>query len=492
MVLLPVAAFLAAPAGASSQTPGANLAGLSSSATATALRVQPLTPGFVGAGNVALGNLIEADIPYASSTSSTGPTNAGTATPVYPGPIASDLGTVFETFAPIPPTFVNLLNDPVLARSTYPAQATTKSSSSYAPPTGAAAGVGTASTTSTDSGTTATAAVNDTSVLGTGSTTLSIPVVGGLLSGLLQQLHLSGPLLDVASSTATTESSVGASSLTATARTDVGRISLLFGAIQIAGIDSAASATSNGTTASQTNSLKMASVTVLGHAASIGPDGLSIDGASQGGPLAGLLNQILVALQQAGLTVNTVAPTEQVQGNAASVTSGALHIGFIDPNLPNPNGISPLHTVGLNLDLGQAEASSNATAVPPFAPLPGTAVRPSPTAQSTGGASSISTPGSAGVSGTPASYVPGTPGQVQTVGGTPASSGSGPSTAGLPNTGASNPSSSGPSTGALKPLGFMGLPVKVSWVVLAFLLSLVGAGPLLAYANWQLLRGRSP
>jgi hypothetical protein len=36
----------------------------------------------------------------------------------------------------------------------------------------------------------------------------------------------------------------------------------------------------------------------------------------------------------------------------------------------------------------------------------------------------------------------------------------------------------------------LGAPVKVAWVVIAFLLSLVVSGPLLGYANWQLLRGR--
>ena len=41
-----------------------------------------------------------------------------------------------------------------------------------------------------------------------------------------------------------------------------------------------------------------------------------------------------------------------------------------------------------------------------------------------------------------------------------------------------------------EPASIMGTPVKLAWVVLAFLISLVLAGPLLAYANWQLLRGR--
>ena len=44
----------------------------------------------------------------------------------------------------------------------------------------------------------------------------------------------------------------------------------------------------------------------------------------------------------------------------------------------------------------------------------------------------------------------------------------------------------------MTPASFLGLPVRVAWVVIAVLLSIVAAGPLLGYANWQLLRGRTP
>jgi hypothetical protein len=37
-----------------------------------------------------------------------------------------------------------------------------------------------------------------------------------------------------------------------------------------------------------------------------------------------------------------------------------------------------------------------------------------------------------------------------------------------------------------------GVPVRVAWVVVALLIAVLAAGPLLMYANWQLLRGRSP
>src|SRR5579863_6942859 len=132
---------------------------------------------------------------------------------------------------------------------------------------------------------------------------------------------MSGPLLEVSSSTASSASTIGNAAITATAHTAISTISLLFGLIQIAGITSDASATSDGKAGSQTNALKIGSVTVAGHAASIGPNGIQIDKASQGNGLVGILNQVLILLNQFGLTVNTIAPTEQIQGNSATVTS---------------------------------------------------------------------------------------------------------------------------------------------------------------------------
>jgi hypothetical protein len=471
LVGLPLGAFLMAPAEAQLGTsPIPSLAGYSSSAVATAIQLQPLTPGLVGAGNVSLGNLIQASIPYASSDSTTGPSSSGTASPVYPGPTASQLGTVFNTFSPLPPAFVTLLNDPVLAQSTYPPQVKVGSSGKYSPPLAGLVGVGTAQTSSNASGSTATAAVSDTSLLGSGSA----PGLLGMLG------NLSGPLLEVATSTASTRSIVGTSAITATAHTEVGKISLLFGLIQIAGITSDASASSNGTTGNQTNALKIGSVTVAGHAASIGPNGIQIDKASQGNGLVGILNQVLILLNQVGLSVNTIAPTEQLQGNSATVTSGALHIAFVDPNVPNPNGLVPIHSIGLDLDLGLTQASASATVPPTFPTTPLSTLQSVPT--STG----LSTPGS---SGSGPSFVPGTPGQVQTIPGTPGTPGSGAGSSASTNNGSG---SNGSSQGAATPIGFLGLPIKLSWVVLAFVLALVGSGPLLAYANWQLLRGRSP
>lgn len=468
LVGLPLAAFVLGPPAQAQPANTPSLAGYSSSAVGTAIQIQPLTPGLVGAGNTSLGNLIQASMPYAESDSTTGPTSNGTASPIYPGPTASELGTVFNTFEPLPPAFVNLLNDPVLAKSTYPPQVKVGSSGKYSPPLAGLVGVGTAQTSSNASGSTATATLSDTSLLGSGS-------APGLLGALGK---MSGPLLELSSSTTSTSSTVGTAALTATAHTEMGKISILFGLIQIAGITSDATATSNGTTGSQTNALKIGSVTVAGHAASIGPNGIQIDKASQGSALAGILNQVLTLLNQFGLSVTTIAPIEQVQGNSATVTSGAVHIAFIDPNIPNPNGAVPIHSIGLNIDLGLTQASASATVPPTFPTTPLT------TPTSTGSTGGLS-PGNS--SGSGPSFVPGTPGQVETIPGTPGTPGSGSGSTGSANNGGNSGLQ-----GAASPIGFLGLPIKLSWVVLAFVLALMGSGPLLAYANWQLLRGRSP
>jgi hypothetical protein len=187
-------------------------------------------------------------------------------------------------------------------------------------------------------------------------------------------------------------------------------------------------------------------------------------------------------LQQLGLTVTTIAPSSQQNGQSASVTSAAVQVGFLDAHIPNPEGEVPLSSVGLDVDLGLSQASADATALPPFVPFPSIATPPSTpavvtpvtTAKTVASGSVISTSGSSSVSTTTS---------------VPAAISSAPS----PAVAAPVPVSQTPSSfPAVTPASFLGLPVRVAWVVIAVLLSIVAAGPLLGYANWQLLRGRTP
>lgn len=456
---LPLAAFLVAPT-ASAQVgaaPGSGLAGLNTSATAVAVQISPLTPGLVGAGNLTQGNLVEADMPYASSTVSTGPSTSGVASPVYPGPTAADAGNAVQTFSSsVPPQLVSLLNDHVLAESDYPAQLTAGTSSSYAPPGGSAVGAGTASTQSGPAATTATASLNDTSV---------------------------GGAFDFGSSTSSTGATVQAASVATTADTEINHITIA-GVIQIAGISSTATASSNGTVGQENSTLHIGAVTILGlYSAYIGPNGIRLVSSDQGGLAVVALNEVLGVLQQLGLTVTTIAPSSQQNGQSASVTSAAVQVGFLDAHIPNPEGEVPLSSVGLDVDLGLSQASADATALPPFVPFPSIATPPSTpavvtpvtTAKTVASGSVISTSGSSSVSTTTS---------------VPAAISSAPSPAvAAPVPVSQTPSSSFP---AVTPASFLGLPVRVAWVVIAVLLSIVAAGPLLGYANWQLLRGRTP
>lgn len=454
MVGLPAIGFLTAPSAHAADSPGANLAGIDASASATAVQVSPLTPGLVGAGNVSQGNLVEADIPYASTSSSTGPSAQAVASPAYPGDTAAGAGNAIATFAPqFPPQMVALLNDPVLARADYPAQVSAGTSSTYAPPSGAGAGVGTASADAGDSGSEAASSIS--------------------------RNAFGASVVTVGSSRATSKTVLAASSVTGSSHSDVGTIELLGGLVKIAGITSDASASSDGNTGQPTSDFHLGAVTVGGVAASIGPDGITLQGSGPVPTLISGANQALVALKQAGISVHTIAPVSTVDGASATVTSGALSIAFQDANIPNPNGQIPVSSIGLDLNLGLSQATADATALPPIGSLGGTLGGSPPGVGSglvgSGGGSSALPVGSA--------VTPSASGTTPSLAGPTTASPAGPVTS-------STGGSSAPPTVASPAASLLGVPIKVAWVVIACLLSLVVSGPLLGYANWQLLRGR--
>jgi hypothetical protein len=98
LVGLPLSAFLAAPSAHADNSPGANLAGLNANAYSTALQFIPLVKGLVPAGNLSTGNFFQVSVPYASSSSETGPASNAIASPVYPGPVATGLPGALQTF----------------------------------------------------------------------------------------------------------------------------------------------------------------------------------------------------------------------------------------------------------------------------------------------------------------------------------------------------------------------------------------------------------
>jgi hypothetical protein len=441
MIGAPGIAFWATPAtGASGGPPGSELAGINTNAISAAARVVTFTPGIAPLGDAVQGNIVEASLPYSNSTAGTGPTTGGTAALVWPGSVISTLGGAAATFAPTTPqALVDLLNYPIAAHSSYPEQLHTKSTGTFSP-----GGIGTSTTTSHAGESNARAVLTDLSLLGSKKI----------------------PLINVASITTSTSVTVNASSVTTEAHTHVGHITIA-GVIDIAGIDSTAIASSDGVDGHHSSELHIGKVTVAGVSASIGPKGLTLNQTTPKLPLdlLDVANTALTALQQAGISLKLL-PAEGVnEDNKGSATSGSVQFLFKDSNIPNLGAVLPQvplplpHSLGLEVELGGSIASAAATQLPDTTTVP-----PPPTSTEPPG----TTPGGTDLGGGagPVDFPPG-PGVVS-----------------------SPPGGPGPIV-AQPAASVLGVPIRAAWVVLAFLLSLVAAGPLLAYANWQLLRGRT-
>jgi hypothetical protein len=457
LVLAPTIAFWAAPATATSPgaAPGSELAGINADATATGIQVALLTPGIVPLGNSAVGDVVDISAPYANSTVGTGPTTAGIATPAWPGSALASAGSLAETFSSnFPHALAKLLNDPVLARSTYPPQLNVKRSGKFAPAGADQAGVGTSTTSAGPAGTSAHSQLTD------------LPL-GMALPGIGKSA--AGPLIEVGSTTVSSVAHVRAASVSTAATTRVGTVTVA-GVVKIAGISSDAFTSSDGKRGSRSSDLRIGAVTVAGVPASIGPRGITLarkDLTSNAG-LIPIANAVLTALKVAGVTIRTIAPAGQVTGSAATVTSGAVQIAFQDNHVPNLGALLPQlplllpNSLGVHVNLGLSQADADTTLLPGLGqPLP---VTPPVT------------------SGTPPAAPPAAGSINPPAGGV-----------GLPPAGSTGAPAPGATPVIASPVTrtAFGVPVRVAWVVGAFLLALLAAGPLLAYANWQLLGGRT-
>lgn len=452
---LPVAGYLAAPAaaGQGAGAPGSHLAGFNTNAVSAGAQIELLLPGLVPLGDVTKGNFVQASVPYAASSASTGPQNGGVASPMWPGDSAATAGNAIQTFEPsFPPALVKLLNYPVVARSAFPGQVNAQPSATFNP--SGPAGIGTATTSSAAGGSQSSAVISNLSPLGVAKSTKT-------------------PLFQIGSVTSSSSSSVGVASVSTTADTHIGKVTIA-GLITIDGIDTTAVASSNGKHGSKTTSIKIGHVTVAGLDASIGPKGITLNKKGLLGQLGvvAIANKALAALKKVGISIRTVAPTSKVHGKVATATSGAVLVEFKDANLPDigkllPQAPVPLpSSVGFTVSLGLSDVSAAATLLPQFsqpstppttppASTPASASQPNTSVPSTGGGDFTNPP-----------------------------PGPGATTAPVP---AGSPVVAVPQTATA-----FGLPVRTAWVVMSFLLALLLAGLMLSYANWQLLRGRSP
>ena len=445
IVGLPLAAYFSAPNAHADDSPGANLAGLNANAYATAMQFIPLVKGLVPAGNLSTGDFFQVSIPYSASSSETGPASNSTASPIYPGPVATGLPGALQTFG-FPAALASLTAYPFVTEAAYPPAPGRGASGTYSPPAGSTSGAGTSQTNAAEGGASSQSNSNESS--------------------------FDNGQIKLGSSHTDTSTTIKASSVSDLAHTTISHVTILNGVVDIASIASTAGASSDGNTGTQTSDLQVGSVTVAGQSAYIGPDGLHMGGQVNNLGLTQIFNSALSALQQAGISITTIGPNSTVNGAQAAVDSGAIQIHFTDPNIPNIGGQIPVNSVGTDVDLGLTHADAQATAYPPLPPITPVSFPAAVTPVSTGSL----TP--------PSSLAPASSSGTQTVIGTNNTSNTTPDTQAQPVYAPT------PSRPVVQPASFVGMPTRMAWVVISILISIVASGPLLGYANWQLLRGR--
>lgn len=483
-------AMAAAPALAARAGAPAALAGYSLSSLASPVRAQLDSPGLVPVGDPQVGTIAEADLPLARTDVTAGPLIDALASPAYPGDTAAHLGTIIGTFGGPP-----LPDDPVVAESEYPPSPPDHGAleSFGAGPTGAgglSVGAGTARSTATPGGASATSTL--------ASVSAAVPGVGS-------------DVLDVGPSRGTDQVSIASDAIATTSVASLGRVTIA-SVIGIDGIRAIASAHSDGRGATSAASLDVGAVTVDGHAAYLDATGVHLD--RSGVPateLDRLQGQLHAALARDGLTVRVLSPELTRAGGSASATAGGIAItidrqvpsasvpglsGLSVPGAPPVPLVTPAVPLRIVILLGRAEAAADATTAPGLSAGPTSAGAPGrgTAGEGRGGPASGGGPagGAALASDGPAGPV--SPSSTGAGAGSP-----GPVESTLPATGPGvTPGSVGPGQGtqlgrgpqplAAQPVSHrpVSLPVPVSWVVLGMLASLGLAGLLLSYARWQL------
>ena len=440
------------------QTTG-GLAGYNLGTTAAAIEFDLNSPGLLPVGDATTGNIFSVDLPFARTTVSSGPSIDALGSPLYPGDAAAHLGTAIATFGgPETP------NEPVLSEAQYPPTPNNKADETFSTPAvqNGAFSMGAASSES------------HTSALGANvKATVGEIAVGPAIASAANLVH-------ILSSKVTNQIQLGDSSVSSTATSVVTGIDIA-GAIQIASVTGSAGGTSDGNNGTPNAGLNIGPVTVAGQPAYIDQDGIHLAGQGGGGALISAANVVLQNLAAQGISVHTISPTETTNGAQTSNNSGAVVISLTGTT-PNVPGIAPL-APGLppvpgqpsvpyiiNLLLGSATASANASLLPTFPTEP-----------------------------TPSDF-----GSLPSSSGTPLSNGTsavssgngGVALAGVPapsseTTHTLTPTGPGASAaGAKAVLARVGKSVPVGLAVLVFILAIMSSGGLLGYARWQLIDGR--
>jgi hypothetical protein len=293
-------------------------------------------------------------------------------------------------------------------------------------------------------------------------------------------------------------SAIATDTATATASSNLTHISLL-GVIDIAGVQSTATATSDGNNSSGSATTHVGAITVLGMPVSIGSDGVVTPNLPN--QLSGILgavgsNPIGELIDALGIKITQPAATQTQNGASDTVTSGGLQISIsplpqlvslleqfgtlIAPAFPPQAAIIPtlpglLQGATLTLTLGRATASASAS--PPF----DDSFNPPPGGSGDTG-STAGTPGSPGIPGTP-----GTPGTFTPSASAISPSGTGTGAPGTSTSLASTPSSTSPSSSSSSslPAALVNLSTPLAAGVIVGGLALTA---LVGYGLWRLAR----
>jgi hypothetical protein len=425
---------------------GSEVAGYGMGALASAVRYQLNSPGLLPVGDAAEGNIFGVDMPFARITVTAGPVMGVVASPLYPGDTAAHLGTALATFgAP------GIPNYPVIAEANYPPAPGFGQDAAFAAPAIPGVGVGNAASHADANGATAEAHVSS----------LAVPT--------------DAPLIGVGSSRSFNKVTVQPDLVTTTAEAHTGTITIA-GLITIADVSASATASSDGAKAKPAAQLEIGKVTVAGQPAYIDADGLHLVGQQPVGTgvAPGVETLLAKTLAEDGISIRTVSPRTTSDAGLATADAGGLvvilertvpalgipGVGSI-PGVPVPLGTPdlPLH---IELTFGTAKVGVNATGVP----VDAIATDASGPSAEVSGSSEVA--------------------ELDPVGaGSSATAALGPSTGGSRPTSGLQPAAS---TGRRAPVG---APIPVPWIIAGVLVSIMLCGPLLGYARWQLLEGRS-
>ena len=431
----------------------ASLAGFNLGATSAVVQFELNSPGLLPVGDPTVGNIFAVDVPLARTTAASGPQINALGSPVYPGDAGAHLGTAVATFGG-----PELPNDPVVAEADYPPTPSNASTASFSIP-GTSNGAFSAGPASSQS-------EGDPSGASVDST------IGDI--GLGPPVGTATNLVHIQSAHATNKMQIGDSTVSSVATSVATGIDIA-GQIQIASVEGTAGGKSDGSNGTPSADLSIGKVTVGGQAAYIDKDGVHLAGQSGGGPGVTVANGILANLANEGISVHTISPTEVTNGPVGSGDSGALVVTLTTstPNVPGAGSLvpgapavpgAPSIPVVINVLIGNADASANASGMPSF----------------NFGSGDLGTSlGSTGAgTGSAGSGLTGTSGSAPTLA----------TTVTIPPTG---PGSSAQAARRLNAvLAGLGKPMSLGLIIGLLFLALCASGGMLGYARWQLIDGR--